>query len=139
MASAVVEASPTCDRSRSDLGRYLSDTGLAIDPDAYIWQLAVGERQRAEILKALYRDAKLLVLDEPTAVLTPPEVDDLFATLNQLTEDRCGLIFISHKLHEVMEIADDITCLRNGRVTGHTTPAESTRESLAEMMVGRPG
>ena len=120
------------------LGEVSERYGLAIDPDAYIWQLAVGERQRAEILKALYRDAKLLVLDEPTAVLTPPEVDDLFSTLSQLTEDKCGLIFISHKLHEVMEIADDITCLRNGKVSGHTTPAESTRESLAEMMVGRP-
>ena len=120
------------------LGEVSERYGLAIDPDAYIWQLAVGERQRAEILKALYRDAKLLVLDEPTAVLTPPEVDDLFATLHQLTQDKCGLIFISHKLHEVMEIADDITCLRNGKVSGHTVPAESTRESLAEMMVGRP-
>ena len=112
--------------------------GLHVDPDAYIWQLAVGERQRAEILKALYRDAKLLVLDEPTAVLTPPEVDDLFVTLRQLTADDCGLIFISHKLHEVMEISDEITVLRDGRVTGHTTPAESSRESLANLMVGRP-
>ena len=75
--------------------------GLQVDPDAYIWQLAVGERQRAEILKALYRDAQVLVLDEPTAVLTPSEVDDLFATLRQLTDDGRGLVFISHKLHEV--------------------------------------
>lgn len=112
--------------------------GLKVDPDALIWQLAVGERQRAEILKALYRDAQLLVLDEPTAVLTPPEVDDLFATLRQLTTDGCGLIFISHKLHEVMDLSDDITVLRLGKVAGHTTPAESTRESLAQMMVGRP-
>ncbi len=123
---------------RKRLGEVSERYGLSIDPDAYIWQLAVGERQRAEILKALYRDAKLLVLDEPTAVLTPPEVDDLFATLAQLVEDQCGLIFISHKLHEVMQIADEVTVLRNGKVTGHTTPAESTRESLAELMVGRP-
>ncbi|MCP5025375.1 MAG: ABC transporter ATP-binding protein [Actinomycetia bacterium] len=112
--------------------------GLQVDPDAQIWQLAVGERQRAEILKALYRDARLLVLDEPTAVLTPPEVDDLFATLAQLTEDGRGLIFISHKLHEVMAISDDITVLRDGKVAGHASPAESTRQSLAQLMVGRP-
>jgi general nucleoside transport system ATP-binding protein len=112
--------------------------GLHVDPDAYIWQLAVGERQRAEILKALYRDAQLLVLDEPTAVLTPPEVDELFVTLRQMTSDGKGLIFISHKLHEVMELSDEITVLRNGRVAGEARPAESTRESLAEMMVGRP-
>lgn len=112
--------------------------GLHVDPDAYIWQLAVGERQRAEILKALYRDAQVLVLDEPTAVLTPPEVDDLFVTLRQLTADGRGLVFISHKLHEVMELSDEITVLRNGRVTGHTRPSEASRESLAEMMVGRP-
>ncbi|BAN00466.1 ABC transporter ATP-binding protein [Ilumatobacter coccineus] len=112
--------------------------GLHVDPDAYIWQLAVGERQRAEILKALYRDAQVLVLDEPTAVLTPPEVDDLFATLRQLTDDGRGLVFISHKLHEVMALSDEITVLRNGKVSGHTRPSDATRESLAEMMVGRP-
>ncbi|MDC3332351.1 ATP-binding cassette domain-containing protein, partial [Ilumatobacter sp.] len=92
--------------------------GLHVDPDAYIWQLAVGERQRAEILKALYRDAELLVLDEPTAVLTPPEVDDLFVTLRQMQADGKGLIFISHKLHEVMDLSDEITVLRNGKVSG---------------------
>ncbi len=112
--------------------------GLHVDPDAYIWQMAVGERQRAEIIKALYRNVRLLVLDEPTAVLTPPEVTDLFATLRQLTADGRGLVFISHKLNEVMEISDEITVLRDGKVSGHTTPAESTRESLAMMMVGRP-
>ena len=112
--------------------------GLRVDPDAQIWQLAVGERQRAEILKALYRDARLLVLDEPTAVLTPPEVDELFVTLRQLTDDGKGLIFISHKLHEVMALSDEITVLRDGRVSGHTRPSEATRESLAELMVGRP-
>ena len=112
--------------------------GLLVDPDAHIWQLAVGERQRAEILKALYRDARLLVLDEPTAVLTPPEVDELFVTLRQLRADGRGLIFISHKLHEVMDLSDEITVLRDGRVSGHTRPSEATRESLAELMVGRP-
>ena len=112
--------------------------GLHVDPDAYIWQMAVGERQRAEIVKALYRNVRLLVLDEPTAVLTPPEVSDLFVTLRQLSSDGRGLVFISHKLNEVMEISDEITVLRDGQVSGRTTPAESSRESLAMMMVGRP-
>jgi simple sugar transport system ATP-binding protein len=112
--------------------------GLRVDPDALVWQLAVGERQRAEILKALYRDAQILVLDEPTAVLTPHEVDDLFVTLRQLTADGRGLVFISHKLHEVMELSDEITVLRDGRVSGETRPADTSREELAEMMVGRP-
>ncbi|MGI9648994.1 MAG: ABC transporter ATP-binding protein [Acidimicrobiia bacterium] len=110
---------------------------LHVDPDAYIWQLAVGERQRVEIMKAIYRDVSLLVLDEPTAVLTPAEVDDLFVTLRQMTDNGRGLVFISHKLHEVMNLSDRITVLRLGRVTGHTVPAESSREHLAKMMVGR--
>ena len=111
--------------------------GLQVDPDAYIWQLAVGERQRVEIIKALYRDVKLLVLDEPTAVLTPQEVDDFFVILREMTADGCGLIFISHKLHEVMELSDRITILRHGRVEGTAAPASTTREKLAQMMVGR--
>lgn len=111
--------------------------GLAVDPHAEVWQLAVGQRQRVEILKALYRDAQLLILDEPTAVLTPQEVDNLFETLRQLTADGRGLIFISHKLHEVIALSDRITVLRHGKVTGNTTPAEASRQILAEMMVGR--
>ncbi|MDX2379515.1 MAG: ABC transporter ATP-binding protein [Acidimicrobiia bacterium] len=126
------------DPVRKRLGDVSDRYGLFVDPDAYIWQLAVGERQRAEILKALYRSANLLVLDEPTAVLTPPEVDDLFVTMRQMREDGKGLIFISHKLHEVMEISDEITVLRDGKVSGDTRPAETSREQLAEMMVGRP-
>jgi simple sugar transport system ATP-binding protein len=110
---------------------------LRVDPRALVWQLAVGERQRIEIIKALYRDASLLVLDEPTAVLTPQEVDDLFVTLRRMAEDGRGLIFISHKLREVLAISDRITVLRAGRVTGHTTPAETDREELAHLMVGR--
>lgn len=111
--------------------------GLQVDPDAYIWQLAVGERQRVEIIKALYRDVQLLVLDEPTAVLTPQEVDDFFVILREMTSDGRGLIFISHKLHEVMELSNRITILRNGRVEGTTTPESTSREALAQMMVGR--
>ncbi len=126
------------DPVRQRLNEVSEQYGLQINPDAYIWQLAVGERQRAEILKALYRDAQLLVLDEPTAVLTPPEVDDLFTTLRQLTSDGRGLIFISHKLDEVMDLSDEITVLRNGKLAGHTTPSQSSRQHLAELMVGRP-
>jgi len=122
---------------KSRLAEVSERYGLHVDSDALIWQLSVGERQRAEILKALYRNAQLLVLDEPTAVLTPSEVDELFVTLRQMTADGKGLIFISHKLHEVMSLSDEITVLRDGKVSGHTTPGESTRESLAELMVGR--
>ena len=111
--------------------------GLEIDPSAIVWQLSVGERQRVEILKALYREANLLILDEPTAVLTPQEVDQLFVTLRQLTKDGRGLIFISHKLHEVLALSDRITVLRHGAVTGEVPVEGATRESLANMMVGR--
>jgi len=118
--------------------RDISETyGLVVDPDIEIWKLSVGERQRVEIIKALYRDAELLVLDEPTAVLTPQEVDDLFGVLRQMTSAGRGLVFISHKLHEVMALSDRVTVLRNGAVSGHTTPASTSREQLAEMMVGR--
>src|ERR1035437_11106607 len=83
----------------------LSETyGLRVDPQAYVWQLSVGERQRVEIIKALYRQVRLLVLDEPTAVLTPNEVGDLFAVLRQMTRDGRALVFISHKVHEVLEL-----------------------------------
>ncbi len=111
--------------------------GLKVDPNAFIWQMAVGEQQRVEIIKALYRDAQLLILDEPTAVLTPQEVDQLFVTLRQLRDDGRGLIFISHKLHEVLALSTRITVLRHGRVTGSVSAEGATRESLAQMMVGR--
>ncbi len=110
---------------------------LQVDPDAYIWQLSVGERQRVEIIKALYRDVQLLVLDEPTAVLTPQEVNDFFGILRDMKADGRGLIFISHKLNEVMALSDRITVLRNGQQVGSTTPAETSLEALAQMMVGR--
>jgi len=110
--------------------------GLKVDPRAIVWQLSVGERQRVEILKALYRDAGLLVLDEPTAVLTPGEVDDLFRVLRQLAADGRGLVFISHKVTEVLELSDRITVLRGGRVVGTVPRAEASRNRLVEMMVG---
>lgn len=111
--------------------------GLHVDPRAPVWTLAVGERQRVEIIKALYRGAALLILDEPTAVLTPQEVADLFVTLKQMARDGHGLIFISHKLHEVLDLSHRITVLRSGQVVGSTANAGVTRAQLARMMVGR--
>jgi len=116
----------------------LSETfGLRVDPNEYIWQLSVGERQRVEIIKALYRDASILILDEPTAVLTPQEVIDIFTIFRRLADDGRGLIFISHKLQEVLDLSHRITVMRNGQVTGETSPSEATRQDLAQMMVGR--
>lgn len=111
---------------------------LKVDPDLPIWQLAVGEQQRVEILRALYKGAALLILDEPTAVLTPQEVDGLFRILNQLADDGHALVFISHKLHEVLEISHRVTVLRDGRRVNSIPTSEATRPKLAEMMVGRP-
>jgi ABC-type uncharacterized transport system ATPase subunit len=111
--------------------------GLEIDPDAYIKDLPVGTQQRVEIIKALYREADILILDEPTAVLTPQEAEELFIIMRSLVAQGKSIIFITHKLREVFEVADRITVLRNGHVVGTTTPEQSTRQSLAEMMVGR--
>jgi simple sugar transport system ATP-binding protein len=111
--------------------------GLRMDPEAYIWQLSVGQQQRVEIIKALYRGAALLILDEPTAVLTPQEVDELFVIMNQMVRDGHGLIFISHKLHEVVEISHRVTVLRDGRKIGTRPIAEVTKQNLASWMVGR--
>ncbi len=115
----------------------LADTyGLRIDPEAYIWQLSVGQQQRVEIIKALYRGAALLILDEPTAVLTPQEVDELFTIMCQMVEDGYALIFISHKLHEVVEISHRITVLRNGRKIGTRPTSDVNKSDLAKWMVG---
>ncbi len=111
--------------------------GLKVDPEAPVWQLAVGQQQRVEIIKALYRGAALLILDEPTAVLTPQEVDETFVILKQMVNDGHAIIFISHKLHEVVEISDRVTVLRRGRVTGSRPLGEATKSDLAQMMVGR--
>ena len=117
----------------------LADTyGFHVQPDAVIEDLSVGEEQRVEILKALYRGVEILILDEPTAVLTPIETQDLFGNLRNLRDAGKTIVFISHKLDEVMQIADRITVLRRGAVVGETTPAETTKAKLAEMMVGRP-
>ena len=118
--------------------RELSDRyGLAVDPDAIVEDLPVGIQQRVEILKALYRDARILVLDEPTAVLTPQESGELFTIMDQLTERGVSIIFISHKLKEVLFVADDITVMRRGQVVGATVPDDTDEIGLAEMMVGR--
>jgi simple sugar transport system ATP-binding protein len=111
---------------------------LRVSPDVPIWQLSVGEQQRVEILRAIYKGASLLILDEPTAVLTPQEVDDLFRVLRQMAQDGHALIFISHKLREVLAISQRITVLRDGRRVDTIPTSEATRLKLAEMMVGRP-
>ena len=119
--------------------KILADSyGFQIDPSAVVEDLSVGEEQRVEILKALYRGVEILILDEPTAVLTPAETADLFENLRRLRADGKTIVFISHKLDEVLTIADRITVLRRGAVVGETTPAETNKARLAEMMVGRP-
>ncbi|MGH2406343.1 MAG: ABC transporter ATP-binding protein [bacterium] len=116
--------------------RMAVEHGLSIDSDARIWQLSVGERQRVEILKMLYRDARMLILDEPTAVLTPQEVEQLFIAIRRIAGQGRAVVFISHKLDEVMAIADRIVVLRGGRVAGQTRPNATTPRALAQMMVG---
>ncbi len=111
--------------------------GLEIDPNAIVGQLPVGIQQRVEIIKTLYRKANILILDEPTAVLTPQEVEELFRIIHELTERGVSIIFITHKLKEVLAIADRITVMRGGKVVGTTVPQETDEHRLAAMMVGR--
>lgn len=111
--------------------------GLKVDPSAYVWQLAVGQQQRVEIIKALYRGAALLILDEPTAVLTPQEVDEFFVILRQMAADGHSLIFISHKLHEVLDLSNRVTVMRDGKVIATHPIQGMTRLQLASEMVGR--
>src|ERR671937_200651 len=111
--------------------------GLAGDPRARVWHLSVGEQQRVEILKALYLDARILILDEPTAVLTPQEAEVLFGTLREMAADGRTIVFISHKLHEVKAVSGRVTVLRAGRKVATVDAAEATPRSLAELMVGR--
>jgi simple sugar transport system ATP-binding protein len=116
----------------------LSDAyGLQVDPHAMVWQLSVGEQQRVEILKALFRGADLLILDEPTAVLTPKEVDEFFVTLKRMADEGHSLIFISHKLHEVLAISNRVTVLRGGKVVKTLNTEQTNRKELARLMVGR--
>jgi ABC-type uncharacterized transport system ATPase subunit len=111
--------------------------GLEIDPGELVEQLSVGVQQRVEIVKALYRNAQILILDEPTAVLTPQEADELFVIMRQLTQRGVSIIFITHKLKEVLAVADRITAMRRGQVVGTIVPAETDEHKLAAMMVGR--
>jgi len=111
--------------------------GLHVDPRARIWQLSLGEQQRVEILKTLYRDARILILDEPTAVLTPQEADVLFETLRGMADEGRTVIFISHKLNEVKAVSDRVTVLRGGRSIATVDTAGATPRSLAALMVGR--
>ncbi|MGI9399845.1 MAG: ABC transporter ATP-binding protein [Rhizobiaceae bacterium] len=123
--------------NREKLIGMIEDYGLVVDPDAMVSSLSVGERQRVEILKALYRDARILILDEPTAVLTPQEADRLFETLKSITKRGLAVIFISHKLHEILAISTDIAVLRRGAIVGTLATKDAKREQLAELMVGR--
>jgi ABC-type uncharacterized transport system ATPase subunit len=118
--------------------RHISEQyNLQVDPDSYVKDLPVGVQQRVEIIKLLYREADILILDEPTAVLTPQEADELFKIMHSLSERGKSIIFITHKLREVLEISDRITVIRRGKVIGTTLPAEADQYKLAEMMVGR--
>lgn len=125
----------TYEKKISELGDRF---GMQVDPRAKIWQLSVGEQQRVEILKMLYRGADVLIMDEPTAVLAPQEIEELFKTLRAMVADGKSIIFISHKLQEIMSIADRVTVLRRGKVTAAGVPVKGiTRADLARLMVGR--
>src|SRR3954467_650152 len=134
MANAVFLDRAEARRRIAELGRRF---GFEIDPEARVGSLSVGWQQRVEILKALYRNARILVLDEPTAVLTPQETEEIFQVLRRLAEEGHSIVFISHKLYEVLEIADRITVIRRGRVVGQRVPTETNEADLAELMVGR--
>jgi ABC-type uncharacterized transport system ATPase subunit len=125
------------DHAESSVQEASTRYGIQVDPKAAIRDLSVGQRQRVEILKALYRNATVLVLDEPTAVLTPQEVEQLFISLVGLKEQGFSVVFISHKLHEVMAITDHVTVLRQGRVVGEVPTQDTSPNDLARMMVGR--
>jgi general nucleoside transport system ATP-binding protein len=124
--------------ARRKLAALMDRAGLHVNLDATVATLSVGERQRIEILKALYRDARILILDEPTAVLTPQESENLFKTLRRLASDGLSVVFISHKLAEVMAISDRVMVLRGGRMVADTLTAGTDGPRLAEVMVGRP-
>ena len=124
------------DGARAKLTDMIERYGLVVDPDALIAELSVGERQRVEILKALYNEAEILILDEPTAVLTPQESDRLFETIRSMTKSGLSVIFISHKLHEILANCDRVAVLRRGELVGEVQTKKADRALLAEMMVG---
>lgn len=124
-------------KARRDVDELSQRYGLAVDPDAVVGDLSVGAQQRVELIKALYRDAEILILDEPTAVLTPHEVIDFFSVVRTLVDAGKSVVFITHKLREVLDVADTVTVLRGGRVVETLPVEEATEKSLATMMVGR--
>jgi general nucleoside transport system ATP-binding protein len=124
-------------KTRQKIRRLAEEYGLQVDPGAKVWQLTVGQQQRVEVLKALYRDADILIMDEPTSVLTPQEVDGLFGTLRTLVAAGLTVIFITHKLDEVMEISDRVTVLRKGKAVATVDTSETSKAELARLMVGR--
>jgi simple sugar transport system ATP-binding protein len=124
------------DAARAEIRKISSDYGLRVNPDDLVADLGVGDRQRIEILKVLYRGAKILILDEPTAVLVPQEVNELFDHLRELKSEGLTVIFISHKLDEVLSVADDITVIRRGTTVAAVDPKDVTARQLAELMVG---
>ncbi len=126
------------DAAATRVAELAASYGFQIEPRAVLEDLSVGQQQRVEILKALYRGVDVLILDEPTSVLTPNETEDLFENLRSLRANGKTIVFISHKLDEVLDVADRITVLRRGRVVGETAPRDTSKEELAEMMVGRP-
>jgi simple sugar transport system ATP-binding protein len=123
--------------ARKAISALVSEYGLDVDLDAKVYQISVGQKQRVEILKALYRGAKILIMDEPTAVLTPQEVDGLLVILRKLADQGCAIVFITHKLREIMMVSDRVTVMRKGEVTGVVRTADTNARELAHMMVGR--
>ena len=125
------------DKANEDILKLSNELRLGVSPKAYIEDLSVGAQQRVELLKALYRDAKLLILDEPTAVLTPQEVEEFFSILRRMREQGKTIVIITHKLEEVLAISDEVTVMRDGKNVGFVQTSETNKEDLARMIVGR--
>jgi ABC-type uncharacterized transport system ATPase subunit len=125
------------EKMTADIAELGDKYGLAINPTAKVWQLSVGEKQRVEIVRMLYHGSRVLILDEPTAVLTPQEAAEMFKTLRKMAADGCAVVFITHKLNEVYELADRVTVLRGGKVTGMLDRSQMDTKKLVWMMVGR--
>ncbi|MGB5014391.1 MAG: ATP-binding cassette domain-containing protein, partial [Pyrinomonadaceae bacterium] len=125
------------DKANRDILALSNELRLGVDPKAYIEDLSVGQQQRVELLKALYRNAELLILDEPTAVLSPQEVEEFFGILRRMKEQGKTVIIITHKLDEVLAISDEVTVMRDGKSVGNVRTAETSAKDLARMIVGR--
>ena len=136
-AESGTAASLDLDQATARIRKLSDDFNLAVDPRAFIEDLSVGQQQRVELLKALYRNARLLILDEPTAVLTPQEVEEFFAILRGMRQQGKTIVIITHKLAEVLAISDDVTVMRDGKVVGRVKTKDTTAAELARLMVGR--